>query len=56
MTLRRSAQWPDQEPGVDAEVALERAEVLAEGRPVPGTPCSSAASGMPSTLAIMRRM
>ena len=48
---------PDEEAGVDADVALERVEVLAEASPSStATPCSSAASGMPSTFAIMRRM
>ena len=35
ITLRRSAQWPDQEAGVDAEAAVQRVEVLGEGGPVP---------------------
>ncbi len=47
---------PDEEARVHADVALEPAEVLARSvSQFHGTPCSSAARGMPSTCAIIRR-
>ena len=44
----------DQEAGVDGDAAVEAAEPLAEGAPVPVQARPSAASGMPSTRAIIR--
>jgi hypothetical protein len=54
ITTRRTAEWPDEEPGVDADAAVEAVEPVAEARPVPGQAGLSASSGMPSTRAIIR--
>ena len=46
---------PDEEAGVDGDPAVERVQVVAERRPVPGEArLRSAGSGMPSTRAIIR--
>ena len=47
----------DEEPGVHGDVALERGRGTRRSvSQLQSTPCSSAASGMPSTFAIMRRV
>ena len=38
MTSRRSVEWPTRKPGVHGDAAVEAADPVAEGAPVPGQP------------------
>ena len=56
ITLRRSAQCPTRNPALTPMSPSSRSRYSAKVDQFHGTPCSSAASGMPSTLAIIRRV
>ena len=56
MTLRRSAQWPTKNPALTPRLPSRAPRYSPKVDQVHGTPRSSAVRGMPSTLAIMRRM
>ncbi len=56
ITLRRSAQCPTKNPAFTPRLPSSASRYSANVDQVHGTPFSRAARGMPSTLAIMRRM
>jgi len=56
ITWRRSAQWPTMKPGLTAVRPSSAARYSPNEDHPQGTPCSSAASDMPSTLHIIRRV
>ena len=56
MTLRRSAQWPTRKPALTPSRPSSASRYSAKLDQLQGTPFSRAASGMPSTLAIICRM
>ena len=54
MTTRRRAEWPTRNPAFTPTRPSSRPSHSPKERPAPVEACSSAARGMPSTLAIMR--